>query len=44
MALLNYSKPVRLSLKDHPELTERWLQERIADDPALLGLGDRVEG
>ena len=42
MARLSYTKPVRLSLKDHPELTERWLQDRIADDPALLGLGDLV--
>jgi predicted transport protein len=42
MTSLSYTKPVRLSLKDHPEFSERWLQERLADDPALLGLGDLV--
>jgi hypothetical protein len=31
-----------LSLKDHPELNERWVQDRIAEDPSLLGLGDVV--
>ena len=31
-----------MALKDHPELNERWVQERIAEDPALLGLGDLV--
>ena len=35
-------KPVRLSLKTHPTLTERWVQQQIADDPALLGLGNLV--
>lgn len=30
----------RISLKDHPDLDERWLQERIVDDPTLLGLGE----
>lgn len=39
---LKYVKPGRLLLKDHPEFNERWLQERIAEDPALLGLGDLV--
>jgi hypothetical protein len=39
---LNYVKPVRIFLKSHPEFTERWLQDRIADDTSLLGLGDLV--
>jgi len=39
---LNYVKPARILLKSHPEFTERWLQDRIADDTALLGLGDLV--
>jgi len=31
-----------VSLKGHPTLTEKWLQERIAEDPSLMGLGDLV--
>jgi hypothetical protein len=42
MPSLKYAKPERLSLKDHPELDERWLQTRIGEDPSLLGLGDLV--
>ncbi len=42
MTSLKYSKPERIWLKDHPDLDERWLQDRIGEDPALLGLGDLV--
>jgi len=38
-------KHVRLqpiSLKNHPTLNERWLQDVIADDPSILGIGDVV--
>lgn len=42
MTSLKYSKPERLWLKDHPELDERWLQDRIGEDPSLLGLGDLI--
>jgi hypothetical protein len=35
-----YVKHQRVSLKDHPQLDERWLQDRIAEDPSILGLGD----
>jgi predicted transport protein len=42
MAQLKYAKPERIWLKDHPELDERWLQDRIGEDPSLLGLGDLV--
>lgn len=42
MTTLKYAKPERIWLKDHPELGERWVQERIGEDPALLGLGDLV--
>jgi hypothetical protein len=31
-----------LSIKTHPELDEKWVQARIADDPSILGLGDVV--
>jgi hypothetical protein len=37
---VQYVKHRRLMLKQHPELTEKWVQELIASDPALLGLGD----
>jgi len=40
MTGIKYAKPERIWLKDHPVLNERWLQSRIAEDPALLGLGD----
>jgi hypothetical protein len=40
MSILKYAKPSRLLLKDHPDFTEKWLQDRIAQDPSLLGLGE----
>lgn len=40
--MLKYAKAERVLLKGHPELTEKWVQDRISDDPALLGLGDLV--
>lgn len=42
MPPLKYTRPERIWLKDHPELSERWLQDRIGEDPSLLGLGDLV--
>ncbi len=36
----NYLKPERLSLKGHSNLNEKWVQELIAKDPSILGLGD----
>ena len=35
---LTISRPV--SLKNHPTINERWLQEQIIENPSLLGLGD----
>jgi len=40
MATLTYSKHERLSLKAHPDYNEKWLQDRIAEDPTILGLGE----
>ena len=37
-----YIKPERVWLKAHPDLNEKWLQDRISEDPSLLGLGDLV--
>ncbi|HKR61982.1 MAG TPA: hypothetical protein VJS64_20005 [Pyrinomonadaceae bacterium] len=42
MQQLTYQKPERLSLRDHPEYDEKWVQARIAEDPMILGLGDVV--
>jgi hypothetical protein len=42
MALPKYVKLDRIRLLDHPDLDERWVQARIAEDPAILGLGDLV--
>jgi predicted transport protein len=38
----SYVRPERISLKLHPEYNEKWVQELIADDPTILGLGDLV--
>ena len=32
----------KVSIKDDPILSEPWLQEVIANDPSVLGLGDLV--
>ncbi len=31
-----------ISIKNHQELNERWIQDRIAENPSILGLGDLV--
>jgi hypothetical protein len=35
-----YVKPEHLWLKAHPELNERWVQNLIAQDPSVVGLGE----
>lgn len=37
-----YVKPERLLMRTHPEYSEKWVQQLIADDPSILGLGDLV--
>lgn len=37
-----FVKPERIWLKTHPAYTEKWVQAIIAEDPAILGLGDLV--
>jgi hypothetical protein len=39
---LKFIKPERLSLANHSEYRETWVQQRIAEDPSILGLGDLV--
>ena len=40
MTGMTYTTHEHISLKGHPEFNEKWLQDRIAEDPAILGLGD----
>lgn len=37
---LQFAKPERVHLKSHPEFLEKWVQQRVVDDPSILGLGD----
>lgn len=37
-----YVKFEKLSLKSHTEFNERWVQDRIAEDPSILRLGDVI--
>jgi hypothetical protein len=39
---MTYVKHETISLKLHDELNEKWVQELIANDPKILGLGDLV--
>lgn len=36
----NYIKPKRISLKNHPTINEKAIQDLLASDPSILGLGD----
>ncbi len=40
--MLRYIKPERIFLKNDSQFDERWVQQRIAEDPPLLGLGDLI--
>lgn len=35
-----YIKLESLSLKNHSEINEKWVQQKIEEDPSILGLGD----
>src|SRR5688572_19501298 len=39
---MDFTKFETVSIKHHPELDEKWVQARIAEDPSILGLGDVV--
>lgn len=39
---MSYIRPEPISLKAHPQFDEKWVQQLIADDPSILGLGDLV--
>ncbi len=42
MGDLKYVKHEKLSLKNHPQFDETWVQKKISEDPAILGLGELV--
>jgi len=42
MADLKYVKPQRIWLKNHSDYNETWVQNHIAEDPSILGLGDLI--
>ena len=35
-------KPEQISLREHPEINEKIIQKKIAEDPSILGLGDLI--
>lgn len=39
---MEHVKVETVSIKQHPELNEAWVQHVIAEDPSILGLGDVV--
>lgn len=40
--MIDFTRPKPISLKNHPVYSENWVQDIIADDPSILGLGDIV--
>lgn len=39
---MEFVKLKKINLQSHSEFNEKWVQERIAEDPQILGLGDVV--
>ena len=37
---LQYTKAEPMTLRGHPDFNEAWLQQKIAEDPSILELGD----
>lgn len=38
--MVDYTRAEKVSLRLHPTITEKWIQDLIANDPSILGLGD----
>jgi len=36
---INYIIPEKISLSNHPILNEKWVQQKIAENPSIVGLG-----
>jgi len=41
--IMDYVESKKVSLKNHPEFNEKWLQEKITENPEILGLGETIE-
>ena len=39
---INFIIPEKINLLNHPTLDEKWVQQIIAENPAILGLGDLI--
>jgi len=39
---MNYIKPEKLSIRNHTEIDEKWVQDIIAKDPSIIGLGELI--
>ncbi len=39
---MKHIKLKTVSMKGHPTLNEKWLQQIIADDPSIIGLGEVI--
>lgn len=39
---MKYTKAEIISVKNEPRLSEKWIQDRISEDPTILGLGDLI--
>lgn len=35
-------KPEKLSIREHPEINEKFIQNMIAEDPSMIGLGELI--
>lgn len=42
MPELKYVKPEQILLRNHPDLNELWVQDRITEDPSIIGLGELI--
>lgn len=39
---MEYVRVEKVNIKGHPTLDEKWVQDRIGEDPKILGLGDLI--
>jgi hypothetical protein len=40
--IYKYVKHQKLLLKTHPDFNEKWVQEKLAEDPSILGIGELI--